>query len=176
MRLPTAGKQFKRYLNRFNHMAVWDGWVSGEDSRGRVRAFPGGKADIKFELGRTDMRRLQETIAKLAELFHAAGAKEVVVGVDQLPRVMNAEDAASRIRAATLAPRDFATGSNHVFGSMAMGSNPESHATDSWGKIYDIDDAYVCDTSLFPTSPSVNPQLTAMALADRLGRELPRRY
>ena len=50
--------------------------------------------------------------------------------------------------------------------------------------VYDINekdtavlDSYeFADTGLYPTSPGVNPQLTAMALAWRLGEELPQRY
>ena len=49
-------------------------------------------------------------------------------------------------------------------------------ACDGWGQVYGIDDLYVADTSLYPSSPGVNPQLTAMALGWRLGKELPNRY
>jgi choline dehydrogenase-like flavoprotein len=47
---------------------------------------------------------------------------------------------------------------------------------DSHGALYGAEDLYVCDTGLFPASPAVNPMLTAMALAHRMGGELLDRY
>jgi choline dehydrogenase-like flavoprotein len=35
---------------------------------------------------------------------------------------------------------------------------------------------YVCDTGLFPSSPTANPMLTVMALADRQADILADRY
>jgi choline dehydrogenase-like flavoprotein len=71
---------------------------------------------------------------------------------------------------------DFPTGSNHVFGTTAMGGDPHQHVTDSVGAVYGLDDVYVCDTGLFPSSPMANPMLTAMALADRQAEVLAKRY
>jgi choline dehydrogenase-like flavoprotein len=48
--------------------------------------------------------------------------------------------------------------------------------TDSVGAVYGLDDVHVCDTGLFPSSPMVNPMLTAMALADRQAEVLAERY
>lgn len=175
MRLPRGPKQFKRYLKRYPRMSVFDAWVSGDASVGSVRVLPGGKPDLTFELGAADARRLQEANAKLCELFHAVGATEVLTGIHGMPEIMPAADAADMIRTAELAITDLPTASNHVMGTMPMGGRASSSATDGWGKVWDIDGLYVCDTSLYPSSPGVNPQLTAMALAHRLGQELPRR-
>ncbi|MCA9495173.1 MAG: hypothetical protein KC621_34835, partial [Myxococcales bacterium] len=176
--LPRQPKQFKRYLKKWPHMSVFDGWVSGEASRGRVRHIPGtNRPDITFDLGEADLRRLQEANALLCEMFDAVGSKEVVTGIHGLPEVMSPREAADEIRKGRFSAVDLPTASNHVMGGAAMGSDPDRGAvTDSWGKVWDADDLYVCDTGLFPSSPGVNPQLTAMALAHRLGQELPNRY
>jgi choline dehydrogenase-like flavoprotein len=57
-----------------------------------------------------------------------------------------------------------------------MGSDPQRHVTDSVGAVYGLDDVYVCDTGLFPSSPMANPMLTAMALADGQAEVLAERY
>ena len=36
-------------------------------------------------------------------------------------------------------------------------------------RVHGMDNLYVCDASVFPTSVGVNPQLTVMALADYAG-------
>ena len=43
-----------------------------------------------------------------------------------------------------------------------------------YGKLLNEDRIYVCDLSIFPTSPAANPSLTAVAMAIRLGDELSR--
>jgi choline dehydrogenase-like flavoprotein len=57
-----------------------------------------------------------------------------------------------------------------------MGADPRRHVTDSFGAVYGLDDIYVCDTGLFPSSPMANPMLTVMALADRQAEVLAGRY
>src|SRR5690606_14984281 len=116
---------------------------------------------IVFDLGEADIRRLQECNALLCEMFAAVGAKEVVTGIHGLPEVMGPVEAADEIRKARFTAQDLPTASNHVMGGSAMGSDPSRGAvTDGWGKVYDADDLYVCDTGLYPSSPGVNPQLT----------------
>lgn len=176
MRMPRSARRFKRYLSRYDHMSVFDCWISGDDSVGRVRVLPGGKADISYDLGMADVRRLQEANAKLCDLFAAVGASEVLTGIHGLPDVISASQAADLIRSADLGPEDLPTASNHVMGTMSMGADPTRAACDGWGAVHGVDNLYVCDTSLYPSSPGVNPQLTVMALARRLGRELPRRH
>jgi choline dehydrogenase-like flavoprotein len=39
-----------------------------------------------------------------------------------------------------------------------------------------VDDLYVCDTGIIPTTPAANPMLTIMAIADRMGDTLHSRY
>src|SRR5690606_560138 len=107
-----------------DHMSVFDCWISGDDSVGKVRVLPGGKADISYDLGMADVRRLQEANAKLCDLFAAVGATEVLTGIHGLPEVMPASQAAELIRAADLGPEDLPTASNHVMGSMSMGADP----------------------------------------------------
>ena len=84
--------------------------------------------------------------------------------------------AAEVIRSVSLEPQDIPTASDQVFGSTAMGADPRTHVTDSFGAVYGLDDLYVCDTGLFPSSPMPYPMLTAMALADRQADVLAERY
>ena len=50
-----------------------------------------------------------------------------------------------------------------------MGELPGTSVVDSHSKVFGFDNLFVCDASVFPTSVGVNPQLTVMALASRLG-------
>ena len=102
----------------------------------------------------------------------AAGAEEVMPGIHGLPAVINHPSEVSLIRQAHLQASDIPLASNHVFGSMSMGADHSRHAVDPQCAVYGTDDLFVADTSVFPSSPGVNPMLTAMALAERLGAHL----
>ena len=60
----------------------------------------------------------------------------------------------------------------HQVGTARFGTDPKSSALDINCKAHDVDNLYVVDTSFFPSSSAVNPALTAMANALRVGDHL----
>jgi choline dehydrogenase-like flavoprotein len=60
----------------------------------------------------------------------------------------------------------------HNCGTVRFGTDPEQSALDVDCKAHDVDNLYVVDTSFFPSSSAVNPALTAMANALRVGDRL----
>jgi choline dehydrogenase-like flavoprotein len=63
----------------------------------------------------------------------------------------------------------------HQCGTVRFGEDPETSALDVNCKAHDLDNLYVVDTSFFPCSTAVNPALTAMANALRVGDHLTER-
>jgi choline dehydrogenase-like flavoprotein len=63
-------------------------------------------------------------------------------------------------------------GNAHQCGTVRFGSDPASSALDVNCRAHDLDNLYVVDTSCFPSSSAVNPALTAMANALRVGDHL----
>ena len=60
----------------------------------------------------------------------------------------------------------------HNCGTVRFGTDPATSALDVNCKAHDVDNLYVVDTSFFPSSSAVNPALTAMANALRVGDHL----
>jgi choline dehydrogenase-like flavoprotein len=60
----------------------------------------------------------------------------------------------------------------HNCGTVRFGTDPKRSALDVNCKAHDVDNLYVVDTSFFPSSSAVNPALTAMANALRVGDHL----
>jgi choline dehydrogenase-like flavoprotein len=60
----------------------------------------------------------------------------------------------------------------HNCGTVRFGADPKRSALDLNCKAHDVDNLYVVDTSFFPSSSAVNPGLTAMANALRVGDHL----
>ena len=53
-----------------------------------------------------------------------------------------------------------------------MGDDPAASVVDRDCKAHELDNLYVADTSVFPSIGAVNPALTAMANAARVGDRL----
>jgi choline dehydrogenase-like flavoprotein len=60
----------------------------------------------------------------------------------------------------------------HQNGTIRFGNNPQASALDRNCKAHDLDNLYVVDGSFFPSSGAVNPALTIMANALRVGDHL----
>ncbi|CPR02809.1 cholesterol oxidase ChoD [Mycobacterium bohemicum DSM 44277] len=60
----------------------------------------------------------------------------------------------------------------HTMGGMQMGVNPATSVVDANGRMHQMDNVYVADSSVFATSGGSNPTLTIMAVALRIARGL----
>ena len=60
----------------------------------------------------------------------------------------------------------------HQSGTCRFGTDPGSSVLDVNCKAHEVDNLYVVDTSFFPSIGAVNPALTAMANAIRVGEHL----
>jgi choline dehydrogenase-like flavoprotein len=63
-------------------------------------------------------------------------------------------------------------GCAHQAGTCRFGNDPATSALDANCKAHELDNLYVVDTSFFPSIGAVNPALTAMANALRVGDHL----
>jgi choline dehydrogenase-like flavoprotein len=60
----------------------------------------------------------------------------------------------------------------HQNGTIRFGRDPKTSALDTNCKAHEVDNLYVVDGSFFPSSAAVNPALTIMANALRVGDQL----
>jgi choline dehydrogenase-like flavoprotein len=63
-------------------------------------------------------------------------------------------------------------GTAHQCGTLRFGDDPKTSVLDRNCKAHDLDNLYVADASFFPSSAAVNPALTIMANALRVGEHL----
>ncbi len=61
---------------------------------------------------------------------------------------------------------------SHQCGTARMGDDPAASVVNANLKAHDLDNLYIADASVLPTSAAVNPSLTVAALALRLGQHL----
>lgn len=63
---------------------------------------------------------------------------------------------------------------SHQCGTNRMGADPRTSVVDVNLKAHDLDNLYIVDASVLPTSAAVNPSLTVAALALRAGAHIAR--
>jgi choline dehydrogenase-like flavoprotein len=97
----------------------------------------------------------QRLLAKLKELLGPIGCHETAIP-----------------RWSVLGQQIPIAGIAHNCGTVRFGTDPATSALDVDCKAHDLDNLYVVDTSFFPSSSAVNPALTAMANALRVGDHL----
>ncbi|MGN6325381.1 GMC family oxidoreductase [Pseudolysinimonas sp.] len=97
----------------------------------------------------------------LARVTFSAGENERAIDAHAVP-VMEAILRAAGARSTMTLPR-----SAHTIGTARMGADPATSVVDPRGRSHEIDNLWVCDASVFPSSLAANPALTLMALSLR---------
>ena len=60
----------------------------------------------------------------------------------------------------------------HTLGTAVMGTDPADSVVDAFGRSYEVDNLWICDSSVFPSSLPANPALTIMALSLRTAEQM----
>jgi choline dehydrogenase-like flavoprotein len=133
-----------------------DFWLTTEDlphPRNRVTIDRAGNIHLARAYQNTEPHR--RLLAKLKDLLGPIGCHRT-----SIPRW------------SVLSQRIPLAGIAHNCGTVRFGTDPKSSALDINCKAHDLDNLYVVDTSFFPSSSAVNPGLTTIANALRVGDHL----
>ena len=108
----------------------------------------------------------------LAKTYHNTEPHKRLLG--KLKRLLNRVGCHERmiLRWSVLSQQIPLAGIAHNCGTIRFGTDPRQSALDVNCKAHDLDNLYVVDTSFFPSSSAVNPSLTAIANALRVGDHL----
>jgi choline dehydrogenase-like flavoprotein len=136
-----------------------------DETEGRVSAGAGTRPAARYWPDRRDRDELVRGIAALARLYLAAGAERVYLPFAGAPPVRSESELRSTLASARVERYRCTLNSVHPQGTLAMGSDREHGAVSPRGEVWDQPGLFVADTSLFPTSVGVPPQVTTMALA-----------
>jgi choline dehydrogenase-like flavoprotein len=164
--MPHAGPRHAALAEQVDHIAMFGALVH-DDGGGSIHRNPFGREPITFyRCSERDQARIRFGIRKMADIFLAAGAREVflpVLGSEGLsPDAYRALDL-DRVPSARLE-----AASQHPLGTCRMSKHAGDGVVDPWGKVWDTEGLYVADGSILPSSLGVNPQLTIMMAATRI--------
>ena len=108
----------------------------------------------------------------MVEMQFAVGAKRARPGHKRAPFYSSWNEAKSAMAQLPIKPYLSTVGSAHVMGGCGMGEDETRSVVDSAGKYHQLDNLYVMDGSLFPTSIGANPQLSIYGLVLKLSEQL----
>lgn len=157
-------------MGLYNHMAA-SIVLLHDDGRGTVEVDQYGLPVIKYWVSEKDQAKFKKGLKTVARIYLAAGAKEVLIPHANAISVKSEADL-EQIDRMAIEPNRMAVFTAHQMGTAAMGKDPASSVTDSWGRVHGMDNLFVCDGSLMPTSIGVNPQITIAALATRTAKHI----
>lgn len=167
-------KEVMKAYTRFMCMIVLNHDPALEENR--VAVDKSGAPVFHYKISPSTAESLCHAQAQAARIFFAAGCERVVMPCAD-KKVFGPADCSDEDLEEFISTRNFLSirmplSSAHPQGGCRMGSGPADSVTDSWGRVHGLPWLYVADASLFPQSSHVNPHLTIMALADRVGEGL----
>ena len=152
-------------MRRYPHLSCI-GVVVGSQRNGSVRPGRFGRGmRLDYEPTEADLRLLIKGTKLAARIHFASGAKRVMPmtfrslsftsldQVDQLDEIVRDNT-------------DIGLHTSHPQGGNAVSRDPAKGVVDEHFRVHGTENLYVCDASVFPSSVTVNPQLTVMAVAD----------
>lgn len=145
MLLPGYGRVHQQGMRLQRHYACIEVCVR-DTSPGRIRVSRNGRASVAKGLNTEDRRRRDLGLDAIRNIFHAAGAREIVSG-------------------------SIAIGL-HLMGGCALGTDARSSVVGPDFKVHGLPNVWAADSSVFPTSPGINPSYTIMALALRAAESI----
>ena len=152
------------YLQAMLGLTV-DGFLEDEEGGTvRLRGPRERRLHISYPLKAYHFEAFKEACREMARIQLAAGAKRVV-SLHAEPVIIEREDDLSKLDDAPWAPLRVRVVTAHQMGGCSMGKNPDQSVVDSQLRYHGLDNLFVVDGSVLPTSLGVNPQETLLALS-----------
>ena len=161
-------------MGRLKYLAT-AGTMIRDVGKGSVKFRGDGKLPgIEYDLADVDRRRFLHGARTLSQIYFAAGAVRVWP-------MMNTNMTASRTLEEALAQlpdhlpvKRLSPYGSHPQSTCRMSADPKQGVCKPTGETHEVQRLYVADGSLFPTAVGVNPQITILALATGVARDVAR--
>lgn len=139
---------------------------------GNIELANDGSPIVDYRLNEYLWDGVKRSFLSMAELQFAAGAKAVRPSHIDASWYTSFAQAKTGIEQLAFRTNAFTAGSAHVMGGLAMGEDIKRCAVDSTGKYHHLNNLYVMDGSIFPTSIGANPQMSIYGMVCKLANQL----
>ena len=141
-----------------------------DKSEGAVWASAEGRARITYTFSDAEVDEIKRGMGRVADVLVAGGAKRLLVPVRGVGWCENPAEVRQKLAASQLA--DFNMYASHPTATCRLSRDIETGVVDINGEAHGLPGLFIADSSVFPTSLGVNPQLTTMAVATIIGRHM----
>ncbi len=168
--VPGHGATHRALMERYPHLGVLTAMIH-DLTPGKVR--PNGKLGLSIEYwpDEADRAELSLGLWASAKALFAAGAKRVLIP-SRVPRVLEPGDDLEWLKTMPIEKGELDLVAVHPMASVPMGDDPQRAPVGSDGKHHHLQNLWVADGSLFPSSIGVPPQLSIYAMGLHVGRSL----
>jgi choline dehydrogenase-like flavoprotein len=132
----------------------------------------GDRKRIEYDLDDRDFESMREALRGTARIYFAAGARRVYLPTTRRTTIESPDQIDTVINRLQNGKHMYRITSYHPQGTMRMGADPKKSVVGPNGLCHDLDNVYVPDASLFPSSLLVNPQITVYTMASYIADQI----
>lgn len=165
---PGVGREHRKRVRSMPHLAFFGAMIH-DDGGGTVRRWLSREPLVTYRMSDRDRHRMWRGIQILGELAFAAGAREVMLPIFGAEPISSREALAALI-ASKPSAKKVECMSFHPLGTAKMSAEPSAGVVKPTGETWNVDNLFVADGSVLPTSIGVNSQLPVMTMALRIAR------
>ena len=157
-------------MRRYAYMAC-GGALVGTTSPARVKPGRKGAAEIDYTPSREDLGNVVKGLELMGRIFLAAGATRVMPATFAYHE-FSSEGSLGALRDCVRDNADLLLTTAHPQGGNPVGEQADGGVVDHDFRVHGTENVFVCDASVFPSSVTVNPQLTVMGMAQYAARRI----
>jgi len=150
-------------MRRYPYLMAAGALVGTESNANMGRALSGGP-DVIYNPTPNDRRKLADSLIELGQVFFAGGARRVMLNSLSYHEFTHPNQL-SELSVILQDAEEVGLGTGHPMGGNAISASPQRGVVNPELRVHGWENLYVCDASVIPSSLTVNPQLTVMALA-----------
>ncbi len=172
MAMPGFLDEHLSRMGRYAHM-LSAGVLTGTAATGTVEK----DGDLTLPIRDVELRRLATGVGEVAEAFLSGGTPspvEEVLVPTRLGIPLRSVDDVRRFKGTFKELRSLGVNTGHPQGGNAMSAREDIRVVDTDFRVQGLQNAFVCDASVFPACATVNPQWTVLALAHLAAEKLAR--
>ncbi|GAB4019082.1 MAG: GMC family oxidoreductase [Bdellovibrio sp.] len=173
--LHLHGKASSEIMQGFRHfqaaIALGRDGFHPDAPGGRVVMLSEGRFALDYPWNSYLVESYQRSLKTLASIQFAAGALEVYPLHRHSSLFKSIIEVENFINKSSTSKYDLSVVSAHVMGGAAMGIDEKNSVVDNKGRHHQIENLYIFDGSLFPTSLGVNPTESILAISSLLSHQ-----
>jgi choline dehydrogenase-like flavoprotein len=172
----AAGEEITQSMDQLDHtqcmIALMRDGFHEQSQGGAVELDDKGRPIVDYPIDDYLLEGVRRAYNVMLEMQFATGAKSARPAHKQAKHYRSWKEAKAAVAELDIAAHKATVGSAHVMGGCPMGDDPKRSVAGVDGKVHHLENLYVMDGSLFPTSIGANPQLSIYGLVYKLSSQL----